>query len=148
MGLVLAALIDLAMWVKHAAPHTGPKIHCFVRSGVPFLSPQVVHLGRHKHSKICVSCSLQKPWRVECEHRCVSASHQSPVALCSVRCDVPEYALDQGVAALMFRVPEVQWTVVGAPEPLEHQLPQIPYSLLSLYFALRGLLYSFVLEGL
>ena len=29
----------------------------------------------------------------------------------------------------MFHVPEVQWTVVGALEPLEHFLPQIPYSL-------------------
>ena len=41
----------------------------------------------------------------------------------------------------MLHVPEVQWTVVGALEPLEHQLPQIPYSLSSLYFSLRGLLY-------
>ena len=58
------------------------------------------------------------------------------------RCDVPEYALDQGVAVWMLHVPEVQWTVVGALEPLEHHLPQVPYSLSSLYFILRGLLCS------
>ena len=29
----------------------------------------------------------------------------------------------------MLHVPEVQWTVVGALELLEHLLPQIPYSL-------------------
>ena len=77
---------------------------------------------------MCLQFSA-KPWRVECEHWCVSASHQGPVALYGGRCDVPEYALDQGVAVWMLHVPEVQWTVVGALEPLEHLLPQIPYSL-------------------
>ena len=70
------------------------------------------------------------------------------MALYGVRWDVPGYALDQRVAVWMLHVLEVQWTVVSALEPLEHQLPQIPYSLSSLYFSLRGLLYSFVLEGL
>ena len=100
----------------------------FLKAGRLFVRSRTI-FGRHRHTKICVFGSLHKPWRVECEHWCVSASHQSPVALYGGRCEVPEYALDQGVAVWMFHVPEVQWTVVGALEPLGHFLPQIPYSL-------------------
>ena len=37
--------------------------------------------GRHRHTKVCVFGSLHKPWRVECEHWCISASRQGLVAL-------------------------------------------------------------------
>ena len=111
----------------------------FLRAG-QLLSDRAFLFWSPQAFKKCVFGSLHKPWRVECEHWCVSASHQSPVALYGGRCDVPEYALDQGVAVWMLHVPEVQWTVVGALEPLGHFLPQIPYSLSSLYFILRGLL--------